>query len=267
MKDLVTIVIPCYMQAQYLQEAIDSVRAQTYPHWECIIVNDASPDHTATVADAAAATDSRIRVIHKPQNEGLAAARNSGIHAGTGTYIVPLDADDKLAPTFLDECLSAIAQHPGAKMIYTDAQHFGINNDYATRNEVDMHRLCHHNFCQPTALFATSTFLQTEGYRQGIYGYEDWDMWLQIIDHPSDAVCVHKGLFYQRIKEQSMITELLADEKKEQQVRKNLYRYNRKKIQHYAPELAIWHEQQLDNPDKMFLLKNKLLRLKSKLGI
>lgn len=264
MSALVTIVIPCYMQAQYLQEAIDSVRAQTYPHWECIIVNDASPDHTATVADAAAATDSRIRVIHKPHNEGLAAARNSGIHAGTGTYIVPLDADDKLAPTFLDECLSAIAQHPGAKMIYTDAQHFGINNDYATRNDVDMHSLCHHNFCQPTALFATSTFLQTEGYRQGIYGYEDWDMWLQIIDHPSDAVCVHKGLFYQRIKEQSMITELLADEKKEQQVRKNLYRYNRKKMQKHAPALAYHYEKSHYLKDLSFMLRFTLEKMKQK---
>lgn len=267
MSALVTIVIPCYMQAQYLQEAIDSVLAQTYPHWECVIVNDASPDHTAAVADTAAAADSRIRVIHKFENEGLAAARNSGIHAGTGVFIVPLDADDKLAPTFLEQCLLTIEHYPSAKIIYTDAQHFGINNDYAARSYVDMHRLCYQNFCQPTAMFSRTTFLHTDGYRKNIYGYEDWDMWLQIIEKPSDAIYISKALFYQRIKENSMITELVTDVKKEQQVRMNLYLFNRRKIQRYAPELACWYEQQIAKPDKRFLLKSTIQRLKAKLGL
>ncbi|WP_197428729.1 glycosyltransferase family 2 protein [Phnomibacter ginsenosidimutans] len=237
MNELVTIVIPCYMQAQYLQEAIDSVRAQTYPHWECIVVNDASPDHTAAVADAAATTDSRIRVIHKPHNEGLAAARNTGISHANGMFILPLDADDLIHPEYLQKSLAVFYNNSAVKVVYTDVWTFGDQSREVCRPEINMNELCHHNLFQPTALFKKSDFQKTDGYRKNVYGYEDWDMWLQLIEKPAHAHRIKEHLFGVRVKQQSMIIELVSDAEKERTVRRNVMHNNLARVRQWAPEL------------------------------
>ena len=92
---LVSVIIPCYNQAQYLPDALGSVLAQTYPHWECIVVNDGSPDNTEEVAQQWCEKDNRFRYLHK-QNGGLSSARNAGLDAAKGDYIQFLDADDAI---------------------------------------------------------------------------------------------------------------------------------------------------------------------------
>jgi len=62
---LVSVIMPCYNQATYLPEAIASICAQTYPHWECIIINDGSTDNTKAIAETLEKNDSRIRIIHQ----------------------------------------------------------------------------------------------------------------------------------------------------------------------------------------------------------
>jgi glycosyltransferase involved in cell wall biosynthesis len=86
---LVSVIVPCFNQAQYLGEALQSVLAQTYTNWECIIVDDGSPDNTERVASKFVKLDNRIK-YHKKQNGGLADARNYGINKAKGEFILPL---------------------------------------------------------------------------------------------------------------------------------------------------------------------------------
>ena len=95
MNKLVSIIVPCYNQAHYLPEALGSVLAQTYPHWECIIVNDGSVDNTEEIAQQWMEKDGRFRYIKK-ENGGMSSARNAGLKAASGEYIQLLDADDLL---------------------------------------------------------------------------------------------------------------------------------------------------------------------------
>lgn len=92
---LVSIIVPCYNQARYLPDALASVASQTYPHWECIIVNDGSLDHTSEVARQWLEKDDRFKYVEK-QNGGLSSARNAGLKLAKGEYIQLLDADDLL---------------------------------------------------------------------------------------------------------------------------------------------------------------------------
>ena len=92
---LVSIIVPCYNQARYLPDALASVASQTYPHWECIIVNDGSLDHTSEVARQWLEKDDRFKYVEK-QNGGLSSARNAGLKVAKGEYIQLLDADDLL---------------------------------------------------------------------------------------------------------------------------------------------------------------------------
>src|SRR3712207_4601210 len=106
-KPLVSIVIPCYNQAHFLGEAIESVLAQTYPHFEVVVVDDGSTDNT----EAVAARYPGVRCIRQ-ENQGLAAARNTGIRRSNGSYLVFLDADDRLLPNALEVGLKHLKEHP-----------------------------------------------------------------------------------------------------------------------------------------------------------
>lgn len=125
----VSIIIPCYNQAQYLPDAVESVVNQTYKDWECIIVNDGSPDNTSKAARKLMAKyhDRRIIFLEK-ENGGLADARNFGIKNSHGKYILPLDADDKIHPEILQKTVTLLETHPEVAIAYTDPLHFGKVN-------------------------------------------------------------------------------------------------------------------------------------------
>lgn len=99
---MISIVIPAYNAAEYIKRAIDSVKAQTYADWQCIVVNDGSRDATLKVAMDETFGDKRFLVVSTADNRGLSAARNLGIRHATGKYVTFLDADDWLSPEALE---------------------------------------------------------------------------------------------------------------------------------------------------------------------
>lgn len=105
---MVSVIIPAYNAEKYLPEAVASVISQSSSDWELILVDDGSTDSTPRLCDDLAASDARIRVIHKP-NGGLSDARNHGIDAARGEYLTFLDADDVLDPRFISLTLKAAA--------------------------------------------------------------------------------------------------------------------------------------------------------------
>jgi glycosyltransferase involved in cell wall biosynthesis len=105
--ELVSVVIPCYGQAHFLPEAIESVLAQTYPHLEVLVVDDASADNASPVA----ARYPGVRCV-RGENAGMAGARNFGIRNTGGDFLVFLDADDRLAPNAIELGLEALEKHP-----------------------------------------------------------------------------------------------------------------------------------------------------------
>lgn len=96
----VSFIVPVYGVEQYLSQCLDSIKQQTFTEWECILVDDGSPDNSGAICDEYAATDERFKVIHK-QNAGVSAARNDGLNAARGEYAYFVDSDDWLE---LDAC-------------------------------------------------------------------------------------------------------------------------------------------------------------------
>lgn len=94
---LISIIVPCYNQAEYLDECLQSVLNQTYKNWECIIVNDGSPDNTEELAKIWIDKDERFKYLNK-ENGGLSSARNLGLEKSIGSWIQFLDCDDSIHP-------------------------------------------------------------------------------------------------------------------------------------------------------------------------
>ncbi len=117
----ISIVIPVYRVEKYLDACVESVLAQTYPDWEAILVDDGSPDTCGALCDAWAEKDARIHAVHRA-NGGLSAARNTGVDAAKGEYILLLDSDDWLMP----QALAAVAQAAaaGCDMVLFDYARF-----------------------------------------------------------------------------------------------------------------------------------------------
>jgi len=100
-KPLISVIVPIYKSAAYMHQCVDSLLAQTYQNTEIILVNDGSPDESGEIADAMAAANSKIQVIHK-KNGGTASTCNAGLNAAKGEYITFMDADDWVHPEMVE---------------------------------------------------------------------------------------------------------------------------------------------------------------------
>jgi len=122
---VVSVIIPCYNQAEFLADSIESVLVQTYSPVECIVVDDGSPDHTAEIA----ARYLTVTCIRR-SNGGIAIARNAGFYASRGEYVAFLDADDRLTSSAVNAHLRCFAEHPEAAFVVGDIDHIGTDGSY-----------------------------------------------------------------------------------------------------------------------------------------
>lgn len=204
---LVSVIVPCYNQAVYLPEALESLLKQTYRNWEAVVVNDGSPDDTERVALAYAEKDSRIKYLSL-ENGGLSSARNKGIAASCGEFILPLDADDLIMPRYIEKAMEAFAGNPLTKLVYCQCLFFGQKTGlWETLFYKGYRRLLLGNSIFCSAVFRRSDYEQAGGYDERMrQGHEDWEFFIRLLDEESVVCQIPQPLFHYRVKECSMIT-------------------------------------------------------------
>lgn len=119
----ISVIVPVYNVAPYLAACVDSLLAQTFPSFELILVDDGSTDDSCKMAEAYAAKDARVRLVQRRWNCGLAAARNLGVEVSRGRYVIFVDADDIVAPDYLD-LLYRVAEQQQADIVQAGFQEF-----------------------------------------------------------------------------------------------------------------------------------------------
>ncbi|GAA3367977.1 hypothetical protein GCM10020367_64400 [Streptomyces sannanensis] len=207
----VSVVIPCHGYARYLPEAVSSVIAQTFDDWELVIVDDGSTDNTVEVAEALIAghPDRRIRLLQQA-NAGVSAARNAGIEAGTGRYILPLDADDVIAATMLEKTVTVLDSNPGIAIASTDV--FTFTDDDLPPQAMPLPAYSRELLLQRLIMFYCSLYRREAwqtvgGYDESMRAGEDWDFWIGCAEHGFDAHHIHELLFGARNKDTGLHLE------------------------------------------------------------
>ncbi len=202
---IVSIIVPCYNQARYLDEALQSVLSQTHEGWECIIINDGSPDNTEDVAQKWLEKDNRFKYIFQ-ENGGLSSARNLGISVAIGELILPLDADDKIASTYLKLAIEAFERDATLKLVYCKAEKFGDEVGEWKLPSFSLLNLSRNNLIFCTAFFKKKDWELVGGYDTSMkYGWEDWEFWIAILKNGGNVKCLEEIGFYYRIKVTSML--------------------------------------------------------------
>lgn len=207
-KPVTSVIVPCYNQGDFLAETLESIFAQTYSNWECVIVDDGSTDNSKEVALVFCDKDERFH-YHYQANQGLSAARNNGIKICHGKYILPLDADDLIHRDYLAEAVEVLEQREDVKVVYCRAEYFGEKTGEWKLPKFNMMEILYQNCIFCTSMYRRADFDQTSGYNTNMkYGLEDWDFWLSLLESGGDVYQIPYIRFFYRIKKKSMLADL-----------------------------------------------------------
>jgi hypothetical protein len=177
----VTVVIPCYNHGAFLADAVASVRAQTYVDWEIIIVDDGSTD-PATRRIIEGFTAQKIKSLRNRERVGPGVSRNRGIELGTGQYILPLDADDKIGHEYLRDAVQVLESNSRVGIVYSLAEFFGTQSGEWQLPPFELPRSAWEPAIFNCALFRRDDWKAVGGYSASLNrAYEDHDLWLGIL--------------------------------------------------------------------------------------
>lgn len=201
-----SIIIPCFNQAHFLNDALQSLLSQSYADWEAIIVNDGSLDDTSLVANEWIKRDNRVRLVEQ-QNAGLSAARNAGIAAASGLYIALLDADDMYGPDFLQSVNTHLDQ--GFGLVCCGYTYFNtkgtIHRIVRHSEQLEFNSILTGNLFPPVAVAFQRQVLDKTGlFDTDLKSAEDWDLWIRMFKAGIKLVVIEDVLVYYRVSENSM---------------------------------------------------------------
>lgn len=198
-KPKISVIIPCYNQSQYIDDAVESVLNQSFKDYEIIIIDDDSTDELTKVK--LEKYNIPIKKLFHSVNKGVSAARNTGIMASSGEYILPLDADDKIGSKYLEEACRVLDTNKGIGIVYCQTEFFGDKTGKWIQKDFSIEKMLTMNMIINCAMFRKIDFLKTKGFNENMkYGWEDWDFWLSMLENKIGVFKLPDVHFFYRIK-------------------------------------------------------------------
>lgn len=195
---LISVIVPCYNQGMYLKETIQSALASTYRPLEVLIINDGSTDHSLKLAQELEAQHPEVRVLDQA-NAGVTKARNAGIAAANGEYILPLDGDDLISATYIEQGLAILSSRPEVNVVYCQAEKFTETTRKPWKlKPFSLQQLAKDNMIFVSALFRKADAVAVGGFSEDMnLGREDWEFWIKLLKNGGEVVQLPLvGFFY-----------------------------------------------------------------------
>lgn len=199
---LVSVIIPVYNMEEYLAEAVDSVLASTYPNIEVLIIDDGSTDHSSEIAQIYSRKDPRAH-FYSQSNKGVSAARNLGLQKAKGEFVLPVDADNKIAPDFIEKAVNIFQNQPHVKVVNCEIMLFGEKNGIKKQKKYKKSLLARKNIIDACAMYRRADALKIGGYNEEIIGREDWEFWISMLKNGGEVYHLPEVGVYYRIRQHS----------------------------------------------------------------
>lgn len=218
---IVTIIIPTYNRAHLISETLDSILAQTYTHWECIVVDDGSTDDSQAVFDSYANKDNRFQFLKRPQTKpkGANACRNIGLEQAIGDYIVFFDSDDLMTPDHLEVKINGI-KDSGCDYVITRTKFFNHDNSkidaYYT---FDRYEITPHNYVTQKLNWLTydiclkSELAKSISFNENLQSGQEYNYYSKLVYVSVNAKFVDKVVSLRRHHENSIRSHLKSESK------------------------------------------------------
>lgn len=258
MLPLVSVVIPYYNDGKYIHETLESIQHQTYKNVEIILVDDGS-----TEKESIRIFDDLKKIgfqTYRQKNAGPSAARNLGISHSKGKYILPVDADDKIRPIYIEKAVQYMESHTQCGIVYCKAEFFGARSGLWNLPKYSIEQMLINNCIFVSALFRKDDWEKAHGYDSNMkYGLEDYEFWLSILELGHDVYCIPETLFLYRIKNISRSTRF--EENRDRYI--STYDYILKKHKElYAPHwmdvISLMRKENAKLEDKYIRLVNRI---------
>ena len=175
----VSVIIPSYNLGQYIRETLDSVAAQTYTDWECLVVENGSTDGSLSIVNDYCYHDTRFIPVVYQENVGVAAARNRALELAEGEYILFLDADDLIAPGYMSAAVEVLDADPSLNVVYGRGQRFGAETTWDLP-PFSMDTMLARNCLYISCFFRKAQAASFDPSFKS--GFEDWDFWLCLLE-------------------------------------------------------------------------------------
>lgn len=212
----VSIIIPCYNQGKYVAEAINSALRQTFKDIEIVCVNDGSTDNSVEIIKSFENKYKNFIFLNNEENRGVIYSRNFAIKNCNGTYILPLDADDIIEPTYVEKAVKILDNNPNIGIVYCKAKIFGNYDKYWNLKPFNKSDILYENCIFCSALFRKSDFIKIGGYNNNMkYSCEDYDLWLSFIEQGLEVFQINEILFSYRQYDETSRTTISLKNKKE----------------------------------------------------
>jgi len=238
---IVSIIIPCYNQGKYLQEALTSLQSIDNTIVEIIIVNDGSTD--AFTNDYLSTLDTKKYTIITQENKGLGAARNTGILRSKGRYILPLDADNAIHIQYINKGIEILDADANVAVVYGNAELFGDKVGVLAPGKFNLQQLMWINYIDACAVIRKSVLIEVGLYdTMPVMGYEDWDLWLRIAFKGYKFYYINEVMFRYRVNSNSMMRDLKKDNMRRNKIEEYLtHKYEDKLDFDYISNYFFYH--------------------------
>jgi len=244
---VVSIIIPCYNDAQYIEQAVQSALDQTYPYKEIIVVDDGSNAETKTVLKK---LEPKITLLITQENQGQSTARNVGINAANGEFILVLDSDDYFEPSFCEEAVAILQSNLDTKIVTSHLRRFTDDKtlDLFLPSGGDISVFVLHNGATGSAMFRKVEALAVGGYDESMRkGFEDWEFYIRLLANGGAAYVIPKVYLHYRIKPNS--TTSRANKVKRELLEYIYFKNKNIFIEHYE-SLVSYFLSKIENEEK-----------------
>ncbi len=201
-KNKISIIISCYNDHEYIEKAVQSALDQTYENKEIIVVDDGSNQKTKAVLKE---LEPKLDLLITQDNQGVSAARNKGVEASTGEYILILDSDDFFEVTFCEKAIKVFLTDPDVKIVtcyskwFDDRTHIIFKPEGGTIKDILIG-----NVAMGSSMYRKHDWQLVIGYDQSMHeGYEDWEFYLRLLKSGGKAEVIPEVLFNYRNKKNS----------------------------------------------------------------